>query len=272
VVVADQLDGFGAFAGLFSAFADARQRNLKQTAHAIPSSVTFWTTPVESEASYEAVDAWTDGLAGLSVTAVRELAANTRWSLRRPAAFDVFDVSRSAPLDPLATAGTVRWSGELTAGRSATIHGLAAGFIAQLSPSVMISNIPGADDAIDRDPSFLPFLEPVVVRRGDVWRVEIVLVPDSQVLRWSLRHGDVIRSQSLFRGELLSSRDLALLRPEHRPVIGRRGQAAARLLELLDGTRTTQEACDLVWAQDASPYATKAELMQLAHDLVRRYC
>ena len=138
VVVSDIIGRIGFLQGGAESLVDVRQRWLRPGGTIMPSAVRTWIAPVEHRELYAQVDFWSTDVAGFNMASVREAAASTGY----PHAFATGDLL--APGAPTlecdyrtSDADMVRGEASFIVERRGTIHGLAAWFTAQLSPSVV---------------------------------------------------------------------------------------------------------------------------------------
>ncbi len=236
VVVADQIGRAGFEAGVFSYFADAARRLARPGATMVPRAIRFELAAVEAPESWARVSFWDEPRGGLDVRAVASLARNTGYPLR-PTADQL--VSAPAPLARLDTGveppDVVPASAKLTATRDGVIHGLAAWFVAELSPSVELTNSPCSSSRIDRNCAFLPLEAPTPVRAGDTLDAEVLFHMSDAMLSWTVSAGDRRFRHSTYGGMLLSEADLRRTNPSFVPVLTARGRARRTVLDLCDG-------------------------------------
>lgn len=215
VVVSDMIGSIGFMKGTAAALADVRTRWLKPGGRQIPEVSVTWIAPVEQHDWYTHVSFWSTPVAGLDMSALRQPAANTHY----PHFFEPGDFL--APGAPVAQCDyrercpdLVRGSASFRIERSGTLHGIAGWSTAQLSPSVTLTNAPGAPDCNRRRHGFLPIDRPVLVEAGDTIEAELVIRPWDFVIVWTVRcrRGSEILGefrQSTLSGMLITREDLA---------------------------------------------------------------
>jgi hypothetical protein len=246
VILADQIGHFGFEAGLFDYFSDARRRFLKPNGVTIPQRITFCVAPVEHEPLWQQVEFWNGSPAGFDVRPAHALASNTGYPVKlmpeqllgpsvEPLSVDP-SVSGSQPLHLNAT---------LSVRRTGTLHGLGCWFVAQLSPSVTMSNSPLSDQRIDRRNVFFPLDPPVPVQAGDSVIVTMQILPVQIAVTWKAEIQKDNRpaaaphrvTHTTLRGMLISREDLQRTHPAFVPTLSPWGAARLTVLTLCDGKR-----------------------------------
>ena len=246
VILADQIGHFGFEAGLFDYFCDARSRFLKATGITIPQRITFCVAPIEHEELWQQIDFWNGAPAGLNVSPARMLASNTGYPvtllshqlLGSPAEPHSVDPSRSGR-QPLHIECT------LPITRTGTLHGLGCWFVAQLSPSVTMSNSPLSEQRINRRNVFFPLDRPVPVQASDSVTVTMHILPVQIAVTWTVeihKNGqsatEPIRfTHSTLKGMLIAREDLQRTHPAFVPTLSPWGTARLTVLTLCDGRR-----------------------------------
>lgn len=234
VVVADQMDPTGVRAGLLESFADAHARLLAPGAVAVPRALRLAVAPVSSAEAHAKVAFWRTEPFGLDTSAAAALVEHQLgWErfgvdqLVGPPVWSEQVATLTHGPRPVAIAGSS------VAERDGDLHGLAVWFEAELSPSVAITSAPGAPDAVDRDHGYLPLAAPVAVTAGTVIGIDASV---GAVVTWSVTvDGEAVGGVcSTMAGELLGTLELARRRPDHQPVLGRRGRVLARLASAID--------------------------------------
>jgi hypothetical protein len=196
------------------------------------------------------VDFWQERVAGFDVSAAGTIASSTGHPVDAVAAALLSAGVRILDGDIAIGGATLQGEGEATVSRPGRMDGLLGWFVAELAPGVTVTNAPGADGRIDRRQLFLP-TAPVDVTPGDrVWS-RLVAAPRSDVLTWSVEvraatGGLHASSHQTVDALPLSAADLQRTAPGARPVLSRRGRAAAAVLRRSDGHHTVAEIeCEL---------------------------
>ena len=275
-IICDQVGHFGVEAGLIQFGVDARQRFLKPGGVMLPSRVDLHVAPVDVPEQAARVEFWTGRPAGFDLSPVRQWAANTGY----PTTFDA-----SALLGPPAQAGAfdmrtvtvapLKLSARLTIERPGTLHGVGGWFLAQLSPSVSLSNGPGPG-RLDRQNVFFPIDRPPAVLPGDVVDVGMHVIPAETIVTWSVR---VTRGgaelgrfrHSTLNGMLMSREELRRMDPSFAPALTDRGAARLSVLSLCDGRRPLAAIEQAVFDRHPDLFATAAEAGAFVAEVVTRY-
>lgn len=277
VVVSDMIGRIGFLSGSAEALVDVRDRWLKPGGWLMPAAVDTWIAPVEHAKLHADVDFWSAPVAGFDMSAVRQSAANTGY----PFAFDPSHLlapgASGARCDyRTGDASLARGTASFVIQRPGALHGLAAWFVAQLSPSVTMTNAPGAPDRINRRNAFLPLETPVNVEAGDVVEVTLAIRPVDFVVSWSVRctrrDAEIgAAQQSTLRGMLLEREDLRSAAERSKPVLNRWAAARASIIELCDGTRELGDIEQLVFERHAALFANAMQAKVFVAEVVGRY-
>lgn len=277
VVVSDMIGRIGFLGGGAEALMDVRERWLKPGGRLMPAAVETWIAPVEQAELYANIDFWSAPVAGFDMSAVRPSAANTGY----PHAFEPEDLLAPGAIGAacdyhVGDAGVARGTASFTIARRAALHGVAAWFVARLSPSVTVTNAPGAPDRINRRNAFLPIDRPVAVEAGDVVDVDLVVRPVDFVISWTVRcrrAGIDIASfrQSTLGGMLLAREDLAGSAERSTPVLNRWAAARASIIEFCDGRRELRDIERLVFERHRGLFSTERQAQVFVAEVVSRY-
>jgi protein arginine N-methyltransferase 1 len=277
VVVSDMIGRIGFIGGGAEALLDVRARWLKPGGRLMPASVETWIAPVEEHDLYANIDFWSAPIAGFTMASVRQAAANTGY----PHAFDVANLLAPGAVGAAcdyhtSDAEVARGAVTFTIERAGTLHGIAAWFIAALSPSVTLTNAPDAPDRINRRNAFLPLERAVPVLAGDTIEVDLVIRPVDFIVSWTvrcLRGGRDMGSfrQSSLRGMLLSHEDLLGISAASVPVLNRWAGARASTLELCDGRRSLGDVERLVFERHPDLFPTARHAAVFVAEVVSRY-
>jgi enediyne biosynthesis protein CalE3 len=143
VAVGELIGRFGFDGGIVQYFADARHRLLKPRARMIPSRIDLCVAPLEAPKIWEEVDFWKRSPAGFNLERAYSIAINTghptkcqrQQILAEPAVIATIELTKdSGPTLSGKVTSIVR--------RGATLHGIGAWFMAELSTSVSLTNSP----------------------------------------------------------------------------------------------------------------------------------
>ena len=276
VIACDQIGRFGIEAGLITYGSDARDRFLKPGGTFMPARLTLWAAPAETPEMFDQIEFWSRRPGGFDVSAARAWAANTGYphaftngELLAPATDCItFDMLTVRP-------GTFAFRHEMRCERPGTLHGVAGGFSAQLSPSVTMTNAPSAAERIGRRNVFFPVARPVAVNAGDVVTVAMRMIPPDTIA-WNV---DVTSGgarvaafrHSTINGMLLAREDLRRMHPQSVPVLTERGQARRSILELCDGRRTLTEIEREMFERHCSLFKSRDEAAAFVAEVVTRY-
>ena len=256
VIVADQIGHFGFEAGLFDYFSDARRRLLKPSGVTIPQRITFCIAPVEHSTLWEQVEFWNGAPAGFNLRPARALASNTGYPVKLLPEQLLGQSVEPFSVDP-STSGSqpLHFGCTLPITRTGTLHGLGCWFIAQLSPSVTMSNSPLSDERIERRNVFFPLDQPVSVQAGDAVIVTMQILPVQIAVTWKIEiqqndRPDTERlrfTHSTLKGMLIAREDLQRTHPAFVPTLSPWGTARQTVLTLCDGKRPlAQIECELL--------------------------
>ena len=256
VILADQIGHFGFEAGLFDYFSDARRRFLKPSGVTIPQRITFCLAPVEHESLWQQVEFWNGSPAGFDLRPARALASNTGYPVKL-----LPEQLLGLSVEPLSVDPSTSGSQPLHFGctlpitRTGTLHGLGCWFVAQLSPSVTMSNSPLSEQRVDRRNVFFPLDRPVPVQPGDSVAVTMRILPVQIAVTWKveIRKKDRPETERLrfahstLKGMLIAREDLKRTHPAFVPTLSPWGTARLTVLKLCDGTRPlAQIECELL--------------------------
>jgi Ribosomal protein L11 methyltransferase (PrmA) len=246
VILADQIGHFGFEAGLFDYFSDARRRLLAPNGVMIPQRITFCLAPVEHDDLWNQVEFWNQSPMGLNVRPARSIAVNTGYPVKLSP-----HQLLGPPVEPLSVDPSVSGSEPLhltcalSVNRTGTLHGLGGWFVAQLSPSVTMSNSPLSEHRIDRHNVFFPLDRPVPIQSGDSITVAMHILPTQIAVTWSVEvttrgtaAPELIRfAHNTLKGMLISREDLERTHPTFVPTLSPWGTARLTVLTLCDGKR-----------------------------------
>jgi protein arginine N-methyltransferase 1 len=227
---------------------DARQRHLASGGSLIPSQDIMRVALVEAPDLYQRyVAPWNGNVLGIDMQATLSWLKNTSWTDRvrkEEKERIVGDAKTWATLDYQTlessnVAGEVDW--ELDQG--ATVHGVRIWFDTVLAEGVGFTNAPDQDELIYGS-VFFPFLEPVLLNKGD--RVSIImqanLVGDEYTWRWHTRiyakddPDKVITEykQSSFDGVPLSLSQLRKRAGSYKPVLNEDGLLNIEIMKMME--------------------------------------
>ncbi len=250
VILADQIGHFGFEAGLFDYFSDARRRFLKPGGVTIPQRLTFCVAPVEHQPLWEQIEFWNQPSMGMNVYPARALAANTGYPVKLKPEQLLGPSDEPLTVDPsISGPHPLQVRCTLPINRTGTLHGLGCWFVAQLSPSVTMSNSPLTEQRIDRRNVFLPLDRPVSVQTGDSVHVTMHILPVQITVTWTVEiqrkdaaiPAPLRYTHSTVKGMLICQEDLRKTRPTFVPTLTSWGSARLTVLTLCDGKRPLAE-------------------------------
>jgi SAM-dependent methyltransferase len=229
VAVCDQIGGLAYDAGVLEYFHDARTRMLVPGGTLVPSLFQLFLAPAMTDFWMKTVGVWDTRPGGFDLSPMAEHAANTEFRVElKPPAF-LAEPAEFAKVqadcdDP------IRETAELRIERGGNLHGIAGMFVAQLSPSVTLTNCPLWSPFFQRWHTFYPLRRAVTVAPGDVIVAEFDVRPRSYITTWTVSvhpaasgARPIEQRASTVLGQLLTPDDLAVERgaavPYHSPAV-----------------------------------------------------
>ncbi|MFW6107559.1 MAG: methyltransferase domain-containing protein [bacterium] len=228
--------------------AHARRGLLKTSGRLIPASVSIRAAPVSCPQLYGRIDPWADdGTAyGIDFSAAREPVMNTVHKVGLRASHLVGKPKELHRVD-LAAGGefvfdvAVRWRAQ----RTATVHGLAVWFDAQLAPRVRLCNAPGAPPTLWGQ-GFLPLAAPLAAKKNGIIAGDAAarIGPGGERAwwQWEVSAGGRSSDGTTFRSFPTSLADLAAGSKEARPGLSMEGRITACILRSLESGCTIADA------------------------------
>ena len=268
VIVCDQIGGLVHDAGILGYFNDARRRLLAPGGRLVPASFRVFLAPVAFPRARETIEFWGSAPQSLDVSSARSYAVNTEWrfELRKD------DVDPLAPGQELASFES--YHDEAIKGRAAFVidragqfDGFIGWFIAEMSPSVTMTNDPFSSKRFDRWCNFLPVDVPMALEAGDTVAVNLGIRPRLEITTWSTRVEREGRSlleakQSTLDGRFLTKEAVRSHRREQ-PVSVTSGISLAReVLDLVDGARSRAEIESTMAHHIGSAFVSQDQLQQ----------
>jgi SAM-dependent methyltransferase len=248
LIIGDQIGGLAYTAGVFNFYADAARRFLEPGGVAIPAHFDLYLAGVEHAATRRAVSGFAEPVHGFDVATMHQLARHQT----RIVTLDQPEQLLTAPVKVSSRSSTddrrIRVAAELEVTHDGTLDGIVGMFVAQMSPSVRMSNIPGHDDKMQRRwQDLYPVGTPREVRGGDVLSIEMVINPRSYLATWSIVADADDRSfeghHSTFEGEILDTGQVRRLAGEPSPLSA---VGAALVRELAAGDQGPIDPRELV--------------------------
>lgn len=274
-LVCDQIGHFGFEAGLPEFIVDAR-RFLKTGAWTVPESVELQIAPVDAPDIRQRIGFWTRPVCALDLSPTGIWAANTGYPTHLDTAQFLAPAVPGCLMDfarvrsePLVLQASFRIE------REGMFDGIGGWFAARLSPSITMTNAPGARDRINRRNVVLPVFPGIAVGRGDTVDVKIDIMPADLLVTWRgvVRHGSqsTAFSRSTLNGLLLTRNDLRRLNPDLPPHLTERGRARLSVLQLCDGIRPLREIERDVHVRHPGLFRSADEAAVFVAEVVSRY-
>jgi Predicted methyltransferase len=277
VVVSDVRGVLPLHSHSISTIEDARKRFLAPGGHLLPASDTLVCALVEYATHYRKIaDAW-KSVPQLDLSAGLPLALNGMYYANLEPLHLISDPQRWLKLDYMVGGKThATGSLQLTISKDSTGHGLGMWFETELGDGFGYSTAPGTGDRVYGH-IFLPWLEPVSLREGDVCCVTVSahFVSGTYIWQWETRipaaEGRAERHfrQSTFYGSVLSPSYLKKHASDFVPVLSEAGVAERWLLQKMDGQSALEqiaaEAAQLfphVFSRVEDAYARAAEIAE----------
>lgn len=234
LIICDQADGlFGVQCGLLDTLPDARDRLARAGVVLVPAVITPLLVPVRVPSLRARLDSMSTSSNGLDTSAIARHAASTPWYVDR----DSIE-GGGAPLAGASIALADEVKAAVVVGGELDPDGwdgLLCGFRVELAPGISCSNVPGADDVIDRGGPVVPFIA------GEApTTVEVRLYPRSGILRWRLTTADAVLERSSLDG-LLDPALQVRLDPSRTPTPTEQGTGALSVLQAADGSRSAAD-------------------------------
>jgi SAM-dependent methyltransferase len=229
LLVGDQIGGFAYTAGVFKYYADAARRLLKPDGIAIPATFDLAVAAVEHPGARESIDTFATPMAGFDLGPLHDLVKNSTRTVSLRDGSALLSAPEVVHSQGSTDASRFRVRARLVMTRDGMLDGLIGMFVANMSPTVTMSNIPGHPDMMDRRwQDLFPVDSSMPVREGDVVVAEIAVNPDSYLSTWTVTvegaDGRTTRERhSTFEGELLDLAKVRLLakRPVGTTELGR---------------------------------------------------
>ncbi len=262
VAVCDQIGGLAYDAGVLEYFRDARTRMLLPGGALVPASFQLFLAPVTTDFWTKTVGLWDTRPGGFDLSPMAEHAANTEFRIElAPSAF----LARPVKFAEVAADcdDPIRGTVEVRIERGGELHGIAGMFMAQLSPSVTLTNCPLWPSFFQRWQTFYPLRHAITVAADDIVVAEFDVRPRIYLTTWTVTvhragsgAGPVVQRASTVLGQLLTPDDLAVERgaavPHHSPAVA----ADRYALDLVDGSRSLGEIIQLVWEGHRDAFRT----------------
>ena len=249
VIISDVRGALPLYSHAISTLEDARTRLLTEGGQLLPTHDTLVCAVVEIPEQYRQIaDAW-KSIPQLDLSSGLPLALNGIYRQRIGPAQVISDARPWLTLDYTTGARIpVSASLQFSVSRDGVGHGLGLWFETQLGDGIGYSTEPNSGDTIYGH-TFLPWLEPVSLREGDVCTVELRahLIGNDYVWQWETGipaadgRAAIHFRQSNFYGSVFSPSFLKKHSSDFVPVLSETGLAERCLLQFMDGQRTLEE-------------------------------
>jgi SAM-dependent methyltransferase len=274
VIIADMRGSSPFYEHNLAALEDARKRWLAPGGVLLPSRDRLFVALIEAERLYEHFEnGWVHlERQGFDASAARVATLNSVYSDEEALVLANQVLSEAKPWTEVLYGEpferSIGATVELPVTRGGTAHALATWFEATVRDGIVYDNAPGKKLVYKR--TILPLLEPVRVERGDSARVTLRTEASGVQWAWDTAIGERARfRQATFLGVPTSPE--TLLRESLGATPGRSpaGDRAARILAMMDGTRSVHEIADAIASSEPGIRATS--LLDEVKTCVRRY-
>ena len=258
---------------------DAHNRFLADGGRLIPSRDTLYAAVIEHSDFYnQFASPWTsvphlDLSSGLPLVlnSLHSRNLKSRHVISQPRSWHVLDYSNGATVPAAARL-------ELPITRAATGHGLGIWFETVLMDDIGFSTTPTDVDTVYGH-IFLPWLEPISLREGEICSVNLRahLVGNDYIWQWetsipaSAERKEIRFVQSTFYGSLFPPSLLQKRKQDFVPVLNETGQAERWLLQAMDGSRTLENIAAEAARLFPQVFRRTEDAMNLAADLAEKY-
>lgn len=257
-----------------AAIRDARERLLAPHGALVPLSDRLFVAAVESPGMWRSLSrAWEAFEArGMRASAVRTSVLNALYN-DTASPLEASDLVTTAAvwasLDYATYDGAVlEREVPLTFTRGGTAHGLAVWFEATAAEGISYTTAPGSSLVYTR--AFLPLLEPVRGEAGDEAKVTIRVDARGDRWAWETEIGARRLRQSTFFGAPTAPEALLRESSAHVPALSPRGERLRRLLDAMNGSKTTGELVE-AYAAAMPEGPLRSVARDEARDAIARY-
>jgi hypothetical protein len=167
---------------------------------------------------------------------------------------------------------------ELPVTKTGIGHGIAVWFQTQLVENIGFSTGPGMEETVYGQ-MFLPWLEPVSLREGEMCSVHLRahLVGNDYIWQWETNlpattgHGEICFVQSSFYGSLFPPSVLQKRAMDFVPVLDESGQAERWILQAMDGKRSLEDIATDVARQFPHVFRRVEDAFNRAAEIAEKY-
>lgn len=279
VIISDIRGSLPFFAHAIASLEDARQRLLASGGRLIPQRDTLRAALIEADEFYsKLLRPWTKSALDLNLSQAQHLLLNTQYTggfkprqlLSQPQSWAVLDYAAGAP--PSASADLT-----FRSTRSGTAHGVCLWFDTVLFEDIGYSSGPCARKNVYGQ-VFLPWVEPVAVRKGQCVQVRLQanLVGNDYVWCWDTKitrdgKGAVGFNQSTFQGANFTPQGLRRRAADFVPSLSEEGQADRWLLQAMDGKTSLQQMAQEAARQFPKIFPRWEDALRRAADLAAQF-
>ena len=272
LLICDHVGYFGFDYGIIGMLADARKRFLKPGGQILPRRIRLVMAGVESPASREKADAWSDRKIPEEFRWLHETGVNTKYAVNlnepdictRPIILGEIDFA-------VDSSKSLAFDVSLEALRDSRFDGIAGWFECELADGIWMNNSPLSSESIGRSQAFFPARVPFDITAGDQIAVTIRVRFDPQIIAWTIKppRGAPVQKLSTWASTLLTDHDLSS-EPAGAVSLNKIGDARHALLSLVDGKHSAQEIEETLFEVRPFLFPTEAQLRKfVARELAR---
>jgi type I protein arginine methyltransferase len=268
------------FNGALASLQDARRRFLAPNGVMIPRRDVLKLAIIEAEKAYSRLTSpWKTSVTAVDLAIPLQLVLNTGHSIAVKVEQLLSEPEEWCTLDYMGNPGP-DVSGKLTfrAKRNGTAHGICVWFETELFEDIGFSAGPESPGTIYGQ-LFLPWLEPVVIEKGQAILVSLQanLVGKDYLWRWETEIAGADRGkkvhfqQSTFEGTPVSHHTLWRHATDHIPVLTAEGEAERFLLGAMDGRASLEEIAKRAAERFPKVYSSHEDAFERASELAQRF-
>jgi len=279
VIVSDIRGLLPLFGDAVTSLQDARKRFLVPNGTMIPRRDVLKAAIIEAEKAYSRLTApWKTCTTEIELSIPLQLVLNNGHSVTVKVEQLMSEAAEVCTLEYMGNLGpNVSGKLSLPANRNGTAHGVCVWFEAELYEDIGFSAGPESPGTVYGQ-WFLPWLEPVVIEKGQEILVTLQanLVGKDYIWRWETettrREGGekVHFRQSSFEGSFVSSHTLRRRAVNHIPVLTAEGEAQRFLLEAMDGRASLEEIAKKAAVRFPAVYSSHEAAFERVSELARK--
>ncbi|HVH50172.1 MAG TPA: 50S ribosomal protein L11 methyltransferase [Candidatus Bathyarchaeia archaeon] len=279
VIVSDVRGVLPLYSHAIDTLQDARKRLLAEGGVLLPSRDILFAAVVEAPAVYEQLAGAWRAIPQLDLSRGLPLVLNTvqrqhikpEQVISQPRACHVLDYSA-------ATKAPAENRIDLAITKTAVGHGLGVWFQTQLTADIGYSTEPRAEETVYVH-LFLPWLEPVSLREGEMCSVDLRahLVGNDYIWQWesnlpaTAEHGEIRFVQSSFYGSLFPPSVLQKRATGFVPVLDESGLAERWILQAMDGKRSLEDIATEAAGQFPHVFRRVEDAFNHAAEIAEKY-